>query len=260
MTRLQFTGIALGITLALFGAMIVFLEVGREWGRKQVKRRGEAARVGVGVVDGSVYGLLALLIGFTFSGAAERFDARRAIVVKEVDAASTAWLRIDLLPPEQQPAVRDGVRRYLDALIAYYHAPVSGGAWPDSSSLVRAEDELWSHLTKICVLDTCTAARQLLLPAINELFDSVDEERLARRIHPPTVVFVMLFIAAMVSSLFVGYGLASGPVRNWLYIMGFALTVSISTYVILDLEYPRLGLIDLNSMDRALVELRTTMR
>ena len=100
----------------------------------------------------------------------------------------------------------------------------------------------------------------LLLPALNDMFGVVYQERLARRIHPPVVIFVMLGIAALASALFSGYGLAKSPVRNWMYLTGIAATVAVTTYVIIELEYPRLGVVRVDNMDRALVDLRRTMQ
>src|SRR5207237_339934 len=102
-------------------------------------------------------------------------------------------------------------------------------------------------------------ARMLLLPALNDLFGAVERERAARRIHPPVLIFAMLGVAALASALFAGYGLASGATRPLLYMIGIAAAISIATYVILELEYPRLGLVRVNAMDRALTELRATM-
>jgi hypothetical protein len=76
---------------------------------------------------------------------------------------------------------------------------------------------------------------------MNELFDLVDTELAARRNHPPTVIWLMLAITALAAALFVGYGISSGPTRNWIYIIGFSASVSIATYVIVELEFPRLG-------------------
>src|SRR5215467_15005231 len=134
MVHLLFELISLGVVIVLFLGLLLFLELGRRLGLRQVARRGKEARVGVGIVDSAVYGLLALLIGFTFSGAAGRFDRRRELIALEANAASTAWLRIDLLPPELQPPVRDSFRRYLDALIAWYSES------SDSKSLVHAPE------------------------------------------------------------------------------------------------------------------------
>ena len=49
-------------------------------------------------MEGVIFGLLSLLIAFTFSGAASRFERRRDLIVQEANAIGTAYLRIDLLP------------------------------------------------------------------------------------------------------------------------------------------------------------------
>src|SRR5262249_35442067 len=99
-----------------------------------------------------------------------------------------------------------------------------------------------------------------VLPSLNEMFGVVEEERLARRIHPPAVIFAMLTITAFASALFAGYGIASKSTRNWVFTIRVAATLPLAMYVIVELEYPRLGLIRVSDMDQALVELRATMK
>lgn len=86
----RFVLVAGGIAVGLFAGLVMLLELGRRLGAREIARHGADARVGVGVVDGAVYGLLALLVGFSFSGAANRFDSRRATVAQEVNAIATA--------------------------------------------------------------------------------------------------------------------------------------------------------------------------
>jgi len=98
----------------------------------------------------------------------------------------------------------------------------------------------------------------LLLPALNEMFGAVERERLARRTHPPGVIYVMLGVAALAASLFGGYAMSANPKRNWMYIVGVAMTVSVTAYVILELETPRLGSIQVDAND--LAQLRAKMQ
>jgi hypothetical protein len=81
---------------------------------------------------------------------------------------------------------------------------------------------------------------------------------MATQMHPPAVIFVMLFGLALAAALIAGYGMA-GQSRKWLHMLGFAMAVTVVVYVILDLEYPRLGLIRVDAMDQALVDLRKSM-
>ena len=141
--QVRFTLIAAAIAIGLFVLMLLFLELGRRIGVRRLALPG--ARAGVGVVDGTVYALLALLIGFTFNGAAARFDGRRALVGETTNSAGTAWQRIDLLPVELQPPIRAAFRGYLDALIDAYTGP-SAANQPlhQPLALTRAQEELWT--------------------------------------------------------------------------------------------------------------------
>jgi len=253
-----FVIVSVALAAGLLLGMLLFLEMGRRMGRRRLAM-GPEARAGVGVVEGAVYGLLALLVGFMFSGAADRFAARRQLVAQQANAASTAWLRVSLLPADQQPPVRASFRRYMDALIAFYDASNSDVLLSRSPAVQHAESELWSTAVAACTTSTGERARVLLLPAMNEMFDNVDMERMARHIHPPVVIFLMLGVAAMATALFAGYGMAGSPTRNWMYTLGIAATISIAAYVIIELEYPRVGLIRVDPMDEVLRELRASM-
>jgi AcrR family transcriptional regulator len=260
MQNVQFALLSAVGATALFLGMLLFVELGRRYGRKQLAKHGEASRVGVGVVDSAVYGLLALLIGFAFSGAAGRFDKRREMVVHQVDAISTAWQRLDLITSAQQPQLQENLRRYVDALLTVYDHPAGS---PDElrarALLDRAENEMWSLLVPVSLSQEEDKARMLVVPSINEMFDAVETERLAQRLHPPTLIYVMLVLAALAGALFAGFAVSKVEMNNWMYTFGFPATVAVALFVTLELESPRLGWIRIDGMDKALAELRQTM-
>ena len=259
--QLRFVLLTVCIAVGLFLGMLLSLELGRRLGIRQIARRGKAAQAGVGVVDSAVYALLALLIGFSFSGAASRFDARRELIVGEVNAISSAWQYLDILPPDSRAALRDELRHFVDELLALYGNQESTGRdLRDRARITAIQDEIWTHAVAACLEPRGERARVLLLPALTQMFDSVEVERLARRMHPPAIVFGMLVVTALAGALFAGYSMASGETRNWIYIIGITATISIATYVIIELEFPRLGFVRVNAFDKALIELRETMR
>jgi hypothetical protein len=256
----SFTFLALALALALFLGMLTCIEVGRLFGSRPKEGRAEASHAGVGVVEGSVFGLLGLMLAFTFSGAARRFDDRRHLIVEEVNAIGTAWKRIDMLPPDAQPEIRDGFRRYVDANIAAYRKLPDLEA-EEFAKADHAANEVWAKAAAASRPESGVPARMLLiLPAMNEMFDIAQARRLATRIHPPAIIYVMLAIVALAAALLAGYGMAGDQRRSWLHMIAFSLTIAASAYVILDLEYPRLGLIRVERFDRALLELRATMK
>jgi hypothetical protein len=103
------------LTFGLFLGMLLCLEIGRHIGIRRLKDDSVTAAEGIGAADGAVFAVLGLLIAFTFSGATARFDSRRQLIVEETNDIGTAYRRLDLLRSDAQPALRESFRRYLDA-------------------------------------------------------------------------------------------------------------------------------------------------
>lgn len=242
--------------VALFLATILCLEVGRTIGLMQAVPAESTARLGIGVVDGVVSAVLALLLGFVFSGATARFDQRRQLIVQQVNAIRGAWQKVDSLPADKQVDIRTPFRRFVDALMTSYAHPAGTGPVAD---ITRAQEDVWSRSVAACLAPDGEQARMLLLPSLTEMFAAVEHERLARRIHPPAVIYVMLVLATLVAALLAGYTMANAATRNWLVQVAVAAVVSLVLYVIVQIEYPRLGLVRVDTFDRALVELRAMM-
>jgi hypothetical protein len=244
----------------LFLGMLGSLEVGRRLGMRRLASDPEGARAGFGAVEGAVFGLLGLLVAFTFSGAAGRFDVRRQLIVEETNAIGTAWLRIDLLSPNAQPPLRDSFRRYVDArLSAYGKLPDVEAAFRELARANAMQGEIWTRAVTACRTDGSPPATMLLLPALNQMIDITTTRTMAAQTHPPTIVFAMLSGLALVSSLLAGYGMAGGKRRSWVHMVSLAAILATTVYVIGDIEYPRLGLIRVEAFDQTLVDLRRSM-
>lgn len=83
--------------LTIFPVSIVVLVAATEAGRVLGVRAAGRGGHDVSTLEAATLGLLALMIGFTFAMALERFDARRAAVVNEANAIGTTALRARLL-------------------------------------------------------------------------------------------------------------------------------------------------------------------
>lgn len=241
--------------------MVLCLGVGRRIALRRAKEDSATAGEGVGAVDGAVFALLGLLIAFTFSGAAARFDTRRQLIVEETNDIGTAYRLLDLLPADAQPALRDSFRRYLDARIDVYRKlPDLAAAKEHLAKANELQTQIWRQAVAASRAEgTPAAAPFLLLPALNAMIYITTTRTMATLMHPPAVVFVMLFGLALAASLLAGYGMIGSRMRSWFHMLGFALVMAFAVYVILDLEYPRLGLIRVDAFDQALVDLRASM-
>jgi hypothetical protein len=246
--------------LGLFGGVLLLEEIGRRVGVRRMARDSEGARAGAGAVEGAVFGLLGLLIAFTFTGAAARFDDRRHLITEEANDIGTAWLRLDLLPASAQPPLRESFRRYLDSrLEVYQKLPDLGAAQAALARSVALQGEIWNQAVAAC-REAPAPANMLLLPALNQMIDITTTRTVATKIHPPAIIFVMLVVLTLIGGLFAGYGMAAAKTRSWVHMVGFAFVMAAGVYIILDLEYPRMGLIHLHDADQVLVDLRQSMK
>jgi len=256
---MRYTPEMLLLTGGLFVAMLVLQDLGRRIGRRRMAGDTEGARAGLGAVDGAVFGLLGLLLAFTFSGAASRFDTRRQLIVEEANAIGTAYLRLDMLPESAQPALRDKFRRYVDTrLAAYRKLPDLQAATEELALAAALQGEIWSEAVAACRVERSAAV--LVLPALNAVFDIATTRTMAAQLHPPMVIFAMLAGLALASALLAGYGMAAARSRSWIHIVGFAAMMALAVYVILDIEFPRFGLIRVDAFDQVLVDVRAGMK
>jgi hypothetical protein len=255
----QFAESTLLIVVVLFGGMLAMQAVGRRLGTRDRQRDPEGKLSG-GAAEAAVVTLLGLLLGFTFSGAGSRFDARRNLVVQETNAIGSAWLRIDLLPEARQPQVKDLFRKYVDARIETYRAVPDMKAVATASAQAKTlQQQIWSAAVVAAFETKNTPAFTLLLPAVNSMIEITTTRTAAIQMHPPLAIYIMFAVIALVAAMFAGYGAADRKVSNWVHRFGFAAVVTLAVYIIVDFDYPRLGLIRVTSMDQMMVDLRRTM-
>ena len=248
--------------VALMLAMLLMLELGRRLAIRRMAADPSGAREGLTALEGAVFGLMGLLVAFSFSGAATRFDQRRQLVVQEANDIGTAYLRVSLLPEAAQPAMRDYFRRYLDLrMIAYRRASSNlAEALAAHQESTQIQGKMWSLAIEATRDNSSPQTTILFLPALNQMFDTSTTQFMAAKIHPPWIIFIMLVVLALASSLLAGYDMPGGKRRSWIHTVSFAGIMAISVYVILDLEFPRLGLIRIDDVDQALLQVRDGMK
>jgi hypothetical protein len=245
----------------LFLGMLLLLETGRRIAIRRLAQDPEGAREGLGVVEGAIFSLLGLLIAFTFSGAATRFEDRRHLIVEEANDIGTAYLRIDVLPASAQPALRELFRQYLDSRLGVYRKlPDIAAAQAELAHSVQLQGEIWTNAIEACRDSGPHPAHMLLLPALNAMFDITTTRTETAKNHPPSIIFAMIGALSLAAALLAGYGMAGGKLRSWVHIVGFAAAMAITVYVIVDIEYPRFGFIRVADADRVLLDLRESMK
>lgn len=245
----------------LFVGMLALLELGRRVGLKRRPKESENERGSLGTIEAAVFALFGLVLAFTFSGAATRFNEKRALIAEEANCIETAYLRLDLLPESAQTELQELFRRYLDSRLQTYRLlPNLGAAKVEMAKSRRLQEQIWARAASATRLrDSHVDAGKLLLPALNNMIDIVATRTMALQNHPPTIVYGLLFTLGLICSLLAGYRMSVGQHRSWLHILSFTFITVVLIYVILDVEYPRTGLIRLHSFDQALIDVRSDM-
>jgi hypothetical protein len=248
-------------SLLLLIGMLLLMEIGRRLGVRRRPKEAEGKRGGLGTVEGAVFAMFGLMIAFTFSGAALRFNEKRMLIADEANSIGTAYLRLHLLSQQAQPGLRDLFRSYVDSRLETYHKlPNMVAAEMEMAKSKKIQDEIWTEAVAATRLpDSHPSSGILLLPALNNMFDIAATRTMALQLHPPRIIYALLFGLGLICSLLAGYRMAGGQQRSWLHILAFTVITVIIVYVMLDVEYPRSGLMRLESSDKVLVNLRESM-
>jgi hypothetical protein len=238
------------LSIPLFFVMLLLLEAGRRF----------KARTGLepsATIENADFALFGLLLAFTFSGAIGRFDEHRSLATDELNTIDTAYHRLDLLPPETQPPIRQLFRDYVTSRLNQYETS-DHSVSPESR---RLQEEIWKESVSAASMSQSNpnSATLVLLPALNNMLDITNTRRNAFNMHPPDAVFLLLIFLSCLCAFIAGFVIKPGH-YNWLHMVTFAVIVSLTIGAILDIEYPSRGLIRLTSYDSYFVALRTSMK
>jgi hypothetical protein len=248
--------LSIGFAVVLFGVLLGLVELGR----RVAAVRDPASSRGAAAVEGAIFALMGLLIAFTFSAAQGRLDKRRMLVIDEANAIGTAYLRLDLLPAAAQPGLRDAFRAYTDSRIAYYNKfQNQRAAGAEREHTVALARQIWRDGTAAVKASPDPRVPSLLIPSLNEMIDLESSRVAFRHIHAPVAIFVLLIVLAFACALFAGIGMGRKEIFSQLYRTSFAILLTVTVLVIMDIEFPRVGFINISALDSLLTDVRAGM-
>lgn len=200
--------------------------------RKAADGEPEAPR---GTVVGATLGLLGFLLAFTFAQGTSRFEARRHLLVEEVNAIGTAYLRADLLQEPQRSELRKLLREYVDVRATPPH-DVKTVMWIKTES-ERLHGLMWEQIKALQQPDRAWQLGGLIMQAMNDVIDLHTVRAttvLIQRI--PGAVWLALFAVMVVAMFQVGYHFGLGGKHNPLLLIGLALSFSITLWMVIGLD------------------------
>lgn len=245
-----------GVFLLTTGLVLLGFEIGFKIGdyiRKKDTSDDHAKHGSIGTITQSTLALVAFMLAFTFGAASERFNDRRVLIVKEADAISTAYLRMDFLP---DAAARTEVKSLLREYLAMRLEPVKNGREVDklASEAEKLQDKIWSRTTGVVRVSLDSDIGALLIESLNEMFDLQSDRMVAFHARLPSTVWDCLSLMIFVGVAATGY--QCGVTRSRVMPVTITLVIAFGVIVMLiaDLDRPLQGtlrvsrepLIDLN--------------
>ncbi len=245
------------LALILMLGMIACFAVGNRVKAYQVRKHFKFLAEGFTAVEGSLLGLLALFLSFTFGIANSRYETRYQVMVKEANNISTSYLRSDLFPDSVRDVFRQQIKQYLDRRIDLYDAgsdPVKTAAAQQTSS---AQSHLIWYFCSVQAHSTDASVRTAaysMVTALNDMMDSVTERQASRDNVIPSAILVQLLILCLAAGFMVGYE-RTGKM-DWVMVTGFSGMIALAVFAILDLDQPHSGLITLDHAESNFLHLR----
>jgi hypothetical protein len=247
------------IVAILFMAMILANYLGFYIKQRQFKQQ-PGSQDGLGSVEGSLLGLLALLLSFTFSMSAAKNDSRRQVIIQEANDIGTVILRCDLYPDSMRQLLRADLQPYVKARIDYYNAGVDTAK---ISTALKTSDfrshKIWQHVTQFARGKENTTASLEMIPALNDMMDIVTVREANNNAHVPDSILWLLFLLTLAGNFIVGYS-TKGDRINWVIVCGFAIMMVMTIYLIIDLDRPRQGIINMDSTHEKMIALQAQFR
>lgn len=215
------------------------------------RRLEERDRIGLaplfGVVEGSVLGLVGLILGFSFSLAVSRFDVRQRLVVSEANAIGTTYLRSFFLDDRRRTEFQDVLRAYAKGrILLYTHYRDAQYRNDTSASSAALQDRLWTIAIGASGGRPQALPLSLLVQTLNDTIDLSSEQTAALTNTVPAEVLALLVFVSVVATALMGYGFGLSNTRQPGISLLFALLMTAVVYTILDLDRPQQGFIKVN--------------
>ncbi len=236
------------IAVVLFLLILLANEFAFRVARRSAAKADQGLSTQTNAIQAGILGLLALLLGFSFNMALQRFDARSTAVIEEANAIGTAWLRTALLSEQQAAEMTSLLSDYVDLRIAASRIDMASPEKRNESMLQtqQLQSQLWRAITDVDATGTSAARASLVIQALNQVIDNYGKRQAQLDKHVPEVVLLLLFVVFIVAGgiLGVAAGLAGG--RPLLATVSMTALIVLVIFIVIDLDRPRRGLIQVD--------------
>jgi len=193
------------------------------------------------ILMGAALTLLALIIGFSFSMAANRYDQRKNLEEAEANAIGTEYVRAQLLPPADATKVQALLRGYLELRVQFYYLADASTRSANATAMAKAQNDLWAAILPAAGANP-TPVMALVVAGMNDVLNAQGYVQAAFWNRIPVSTWGLLATIAVCCNLMVGYGLSTlMKARHILFVLPVFLAVVMGFLV--DIDSPRRGVV-----------------
>jgi hypothetical protein len=235
----------------LFGGLVVVYlaatEAGYRLGRRRARTFDDSDKSHSSALQSALLGLLALLLGFSFAMGVSRYDLRKRLLLEEVNAIGTTYLRAAFLPTERAAEAKALLRSYVDARLKFVGQDISMAQVEELyASAGSINQRLWSIAREAAAQDPKSVPTGLFISSLNEMIDVAEARRAAYSNHIPEAIVLLLVLVSCGAFGFIGINRGVVGPRNLPATTTFIVLSAMVMIIILDVDRPRRGFILVN--------------
>lgn len=243
------------LSLFIITATGVFLSImiGFGLGIYIQRRRKSKKEVKLGSIIGAMLGLLAFILAFTFGAATSRFEAKKQLLLEEVNAIGTTVLRTDFLPESIRAEAKNLLKKYVDMRVDVLKNPKMLPQLIIESEKIQSQ--LWSQVSLDINKEADPIRLGLYIQSLNEVIDlHTKRVTVGLQYRIPRVIWVTLYFVTILTMIAVGYEFGLSGVSNILISLILALAFSAFMVLIADLDRGVTGTLQVDQ--RPIIELQ----
>lgn len=217
------------------------------WTRAYLKVPEQEDRANLALVVSAALTLLGLIISFTFSMATTRYDLRRQYEEGEANAIGTEYVRADLLPAAETAQVKSLLLAYLDRRLLFYRTGYGSALSQVDEATEQLQGKLWQAIRPQAAAQP-NPVTALVVSGMNDVLNSQGYTQFAWWNRIPTSAWGLMIGISFAANLLVGYATKRSRSGN-LLLMVLPVIVSVSFFLIADIDSPRGGVIRIPPRD-----------
>lgn len=246
------------VVVILLAVILIAYELCFRIGRFYQRKTDQEIKLQTNTIQAGILGLLALLLGFTFNMALQRFDNRSYAVINEANAIGTAMLRTQLLPEPYDSITYSLFQEYVDLRLEISGIDLTRA---DERARINKETDdlqnvIWENSIKAAEVDPRPVTTGYFITSLNDVIDSRGERNAILQRHVPEVILFLLFMVFVINGALMGYSSGLGLKRAYIPTIMLTILIVLVVFIIIDLDRPKRGLIKVKQ--DSLIELKAS--